>query len=132
MSCSGVTVDMFGDASLIIIMIGVVTGVSVDVLAGVMAALEFAIISEPFKEFSCSAACDCWPLPLLDCARVLQTWMPAYHVWSSLVLPAPPQCLNQEPPRPQQLCLPDFLMEPHLGHTELLVVVVVGSAGVYV
>jgi hypothetical protein len=39
-------------------------------------------------------------------------------------LSALPQFLNQEPPRPQQLALPDFLMVPHLGHTAALVVVV--------
>ena len=34
------------------------------------------------------------------CGRVLQTWMPSYHVRSSLSFPALPQFLNQEPPRP--------------------------------
>jgi hypothetical protein len=33
--------------------------------------------------------------------------------------------------RPQQLILPDFAMVPHLGHTELMDVVVVVAAGVY-
>ena len=40
-----------------------------------------------------------------------------------------PQFLNQEPPRPQQLVSPDFLMVPHLGHEELPVCVV--AAGVH-
>ena len=44
-------------------------------------------------------------------------------------LPALPQFLNQDPPRPQQLSLPDFSMVPHLGHTELVAVVV--TAGVH-
>ena len=33
--------------------------------------------------------------------------------------PLSPHLLNQEPPRAQQLSLPDFLVVPHLGHTEL-------------
>ena len=44
------------------------------------------------------------------------------------MLPAPPQLLNQEPPRPQQLGLPDFTIAPHLGHSELTVVVVVSAS----
>merc|ERR1712032_86042 len=60
---------------------------------------------------------------VLDCGSVLQAWMPSYHVYSSLALPAVPQSPNQEPPRPQQLIFPDFAMMPHLGHTELIVVV---------
>ena len=66
---------------------------------------------------------------VLDCDRALQVWIPSYHVWWSFVLPAPPQFLNQEPPRPQQLLLPDFVA-PHMGHTEIVIVVVV-SAGVF-
>ena len=65
-----------------------------------------------------------------DRVHVLQACIPSYHVCRSLVLPAPPQFLNQEPPRPQQLILPDCDMVPHLGHTEPLAVVVV-SDGVF-
>jgi hypothetical protein len=43
-------------------------------------------------------------------------------VWRAL--PALPHFLNQEPPRPQQLLLRDFAMVPHLGQTELMVLVV--------
>jgi hypothetical protein len=39
--------------------------------------------------------------------------------------------LNHEPPRPQQLLFPDFAMMPHLGHTEVMVVVVVAGGGFY-
>ena len=53
--------------------------------------------------------------------------MPSDHVCRSLVLLEPPQLLNQEPPRPQQLLFPDFGMVPHLGHTEVMVVVVAGD-----
>jgi len=42
-----------------------------------------------------------------------------------LALPARPQFLNQEPPRPQQLIFPDFEMVLHLRHTELMMVDVV-------
>ena len=58
----------------------------------------------------------------LNCDRALQAWMPSYHVWRMFELPAAPQFPNQEPPAPQQLSLPDFLMLPHLAHTELMVV----------
>ena len=56
-----------------------------------------------------------------NCGRALQLWIPSYHVWRSFA--TPPQFLNQEPPRPQQLLLPDFLMIPHLTHTGLTVVI---------
>ena len=47
-------------------MVGVmIEAVGVNVLAGVMTDVEF-VISEPFKEFSCWAAFDCWTLALLD------------------------------------------------------------------
>ena len=86
-SCSDTAVDMSVDVLLIRFIIDILTGVGADmstevntkVLAGVMTALEF-VISETFKEFSCWAAFDCWPLALLDCGRVLQIWMPSYHV----------------------------------------------------
>ena len=74
------------------------------------------------------AAFPRWPTAILKCARALQAFMPSYHVCSSLVLPAPPQLLNQEPPRPQQLLFPDFAMVPHFGHAEVMVVFV--AAGV--
>ena len=65
----------------------------------------------------------------LDRVRALQACMPSYHVCWSLVLRAPPHFLNQEPPRPQQLLSPDFAMVPHLGHPDMMVVVLV-AAGV--
>ena len=67
----------------------------------------------------------------LDCDRALQAWMPSYHVCPKFELPALPQFRNQEPPRPQQLVLPDFSMAPHLRHTELIIVVVTaGGVGI--
>ena len=68
----------------------------------------------------------------LDCDSVLQARMPSYHVCPGLALPALPQFLNQEPLRPQQLILPDFAMMPHLGHTELMAVVVIAAARAYI
>ena len=59
------------DTLLISVISGVVTGVGVladvntNVLAGVIAAVNF-VISERLKEFSCWAAFDCWTLALLD------------------------------------------------------------------
>ena len=83
-ACSDVTIDMFVEA---LVIIGVVSGIGVnvlvdanaDVLAGTMTALEFAN-SEPFEEFSCWAAFDCWPLAALDRVSALQAWMPSYQV----------------------------------------------------
>ena len=100
--------------------------------AVVVTALEFTI-SPSLKETLCFcwASLTCWPVAALDCARGLQAWMPSYHVWSRFALPVLPQFLNQEPPKPQQLVLPDFLMVPHFGHTKLVVIMAVVS-GVYV
>ena len=94
-----------------------------------MTTFEFAV-PIPLERFRCWDACDCWAMNALDCASVLQTWMPSYHVWPSLTWIALPQFPNQEPLRPQQLDLADLAMMPHLRHTELMVVAV--AAGVYV
>ena len=53
--------------------------------------------------------------------------MPSYHVCWNAVLPVAPQFPNQEPPRAQQLSLPDFAMVPHVRHTELMVVIVAAN-----
>ena len=103
--------------------IEVLPDVSANAFAVVMTALK-SPMSLPLERVSRWAPFDCRPLALLDRARVLQTWIPSYHVCRTLPLSARPQFLNQEPPRPQQLLLPDFPMMPHLGHTELMVVVV--------
>ena len=70
-------------------------------------------------------------MTLLDCDRALHAWIPSYHVCRCFVLPSPSQFLNQEPPRPQQLFLPDFSMVPHLGQTDWTVVNV-ATAGIYI
>ena len=67
-------------------------------------------------------------MAVFDCDRVLQAWMPSDHVWSSFELPILPQFLNQDPPRPQQLILPDFLIVPHLEHAELIAIVAVAAS----
>ena len=101
-----------------------------DVLA-VATALKF-IMSTSLEEellLFCRRAFACWAKAILDCDRALQARMPSYHVWWSLALLLLPQFLNQEPPGPQQLFFPDFAMEPHVRHTELMIVVV--AAGIY-
>ena len=69
---------------------------------------------------------------LSNCDRVLQASMPSYHVRRILALTALPHFLNQEPPRPQQLALPDFSMIPHVGHADPLDVIVVVAVSIHV
>ena len=71
-----------------------------------------------------SAALACGPMTILERARALHACMPSYHVCWSLALPAPPQFLNQEPPRAQQLIFPDFEIVAHSRHALPMVVVV--------
>jgi hypothetical protein len=47
---------------------------------------------------------------------LLQVCTPSDQLCSTLLLPNPPQFLNQEPPGAQQLTLPDFANLPHVGH----------------
>ena len=53
----------------------------------------------------------------------LQAATPSNHLWLTFLLRAPPQFLNQAPPRAQQLFLPDFPNVPHIGHIIGLVIV---------
>ena len=101
-----------------------------NVLTGVTTVVEFTM-SESLEKWVIFdwAAFTGWPMVGLGCHRVLQAWIPSYHVWSSLELPALPQFPNQEPSRPQQLSFPDFLAVPHLGHAKPIAVVV--TARVY-
>ena len=58
--------------------------------------------------------------------------MPLYHVRARFPLPVPPQFPYQEPPRPQQLILPDFLMMPQSRHTgPPMDVVVTAGCGIW-
>ena len=111
--------------------IGIVPGFNVDALADVntnmstatITELEFTVSLEDPLRF-CLAARSCWRIAALDCPCFLQTRTPSYHVCTTCVLPVPAQFPNQEPPRPQQLSLPDFRIVPHLAQTELMVFVV--------
>ena len=73
---------------------------------------------------NCSKVCRCWPITAVSGCPASQAWMPSYHVCGSFVLPVAPHFPNQEPPRAQQLSLPDLLMVPHLRHKESMIVVV--------
>merc|ERR1712151_995856 len=53
----------------------------------------------------------------------LQASTPSNHLWSTFLLPAPPQFLNQAPPGAQQLTRPDFLKVPHFVHVMVLAIV---------
>ena len=79
---SGVAVGVLMDA-----LAGVPTGIDIAVLAdvnvinvftGVML-VEFAM-SATSKGFGCWTAFDCRRTAVLNCARVLQAWIPSYHV----------------------------------------------------
>jgi len=65
--------------------------------------------------------CSCLPTTARNCA--LQTPMPSCHVCLNCPFAALPHFPNQEPPWPQQLALPDLLIIPQAGQTELAVVV---------
>ena len=120
-----VLIDLLTDT-----MVGIVNGIGVDVLTDVnstpltatMTGLDLTAMAESSADslFFFSTALSRWPIAALDC-RTLQTRMPSYHVCSTFALSAPPQLPNQEPPRPQQLILPDFGVVPHLTHMELTV-----------
>merc|ERR1712224_960380 len=94
-----------------------------------MAALDFMTMATSLEDDSLVSRCgalSCWPITAFECARALQARMPSYHVCPEFSLPAAPQFPNQEPPRPQQLVLPDLWIVPHLTHNELMVVVLTG------
>ena len=59
----------------VVVKVLVLADVSANAFAVVMTLLEFPVTT-PLGEFSRSAALDCRPLALLDCARVLQTRIP--------------------------------------------------------
>ena len=102
--------------------------VNVNVLAAVVSTLKFGM-PIPLGESSCCTVFECWSKGILARAHGLHARMPWDHVCLMFASRALPQFPNQEPPRAQQLLLPDFLMVPHSEHTETMVAVV--SAGVY-
>ena len=69
-------------------LLGVRTGVDITVLPvvrviGVFVGATTAFdvtLPVPFEESRCWAAFDCRSRARLDCAGVLQAWMPSYHV----------------------------------------------------
>ena len=73
------------------------------------------------------AAFSCLAMAVLDCARVSHARKPSCHVYSLVELPTVPQLFNQEPPRAQQLLLPDFLVVPHFRQKGLMRVLLVPS-----
>ena len=85
---SDAVVDLLIDELAVVlagVMIGVVLGITDEVLADVnvnvcAAALVGFPMPTTLEEFSCWAAFRCWPLTVLNCDRVLQAWMPSYHV----------------------------------------------------
>ena len=102
--------------------------VLVDVSSTIMS--ELALSLPTLEDLSSWAVFDSLFLAIFSCVRASQAWKPSCHVCSRFVLPGLPHLLNQEPPRPQQLLLPDFPMIPHLGHTTLMVVL--ARAGVWI
>ena len=101
----------------------VLANMNVNLSAAVMTTLEFPM-PIPYEESSFSAPFGCRALTVFNCSRVMHARMPSYQVWRNLALTSFPQFPNQDPPRPQQLALPDLLIVPHSGHTDMLAVVV--------
>ena len=110
--------------------------VYVGVVSNMCAVTMTAFASRPMLA-SCEEAfvCSCKTLACCRSAKrnrhVLQACMPLYHVRERCTLPVFPQSPYQEPPCPQQLSLPDFLMMPHAEHTRLMGFVVVAGVGMW-
>ena len=63
-----------------VVAMGMVALVEVVVVrVGAMTEVKF-VMPEALTGLSCWAAFDCLAMAGLDCARVLQAWMPSYHV----------------------------------------------------
>ena len=86
----GMAVDLFldmlcGELTVVIsvalcsIRVYVLLDVNVNVFAGVMLEVTF-VMPAPIENFRCLAAFDCLSMAALDCDRVLQAWIPSYHV----------------------------------------------------
>ena len=111
--------DSWAGVLIDVLTIGALAEVGLNVPAGVMLGVGVNILTE----FESMVAFSCWPMAVLNRNRVLHARMPSTHVCSRFELPALLHFLNQEPPRPQQLILPDLSTRPHLGHTGPIVVV---------
>ena len=90
-----------------------------NVLFATVSALKFDIPA-PSDNPSSSAPLDSSTDATSHRDHSLQASMPSDHVCSCLESPALPHFPNQDPPRLQQLLLPDFLMMPHLEHTAIV------------
>ena len=95
---------------------GIGAEANVRALTNMLATLESVSFEESF--LSRWASFKCWLMAVRD----LQTCKPSDHVWSRFVLPSLPQLPNQEPPRPQQLIMPDFFVMPHFGQRKSILV----------
>ena len=100
-----------------------IVGFGIGILTDIFMIVAVVVLLFDWKTCSCctTAAWNC---------RSLQARMPSCHVWPRFEFPALPHFPTQEPPRPQQLSLPDFFMVPHSGHTELANVVVTTDVGI--
>ena len=113
---------------MVCIGVDVLTGVNSTLLADTMTNLEFMMMTLLSAGVLCfrSEALSGWCIAASSC-RPLQARMPSCHVCSTFTLPKAPQLPNQEPPRPQQLILPDFWVAPHLAHVESMVFVIAAA-----
>ena len=126
----GMVLDIFIDISVRTVNgfasnIGVSADVDANVWVTVMCVWEFTTLLPSLESSSlfCWTAFRCWSITAILGWRALHVSMPSYHVCLSFVLPVAPQFPNQDPPRAQQLSLPEFLIFPHLRHEKLIVVV---------
>ena len=101
-------------AILVAYALALVIDVLIDTLADV---LDEVITSDKPSSW---AAFDSSTDATFDRAHSLQARMPSDHVCSWFESTALPHFPNQDPPRLQQLLLPDFLMIPHLEHTGIV------------
>ena len=108
-------IDALADRAIV-----VVPYINVDLLSGMVAntALESTpMLASSEKAFCFSCKICRWRSTAAWNCCDLQTRIPSYHVLPRDMLPALRQFPYQEPPCPQQLILPDFLMMPHSRHT---------------
>ena len=74
---AGPNIDVLLDA-----LFDMLTSADVIMLAVVMTASEFILLSVSLEEslLSCCAPCSCWSMTVLDCDRALQAWKPSDHL----------------------------------------------------
>ena len=118
-----------GDDEVVVIasVLALRIGVSNDLVISLIFGDFFLLLARVAIGLLVGSTVGCWRIAAVDCPRSLQTRMPSDHACTTCVLPAPPQFPNQEPPRPQQLSLPDLRMVPHLAQTEPMAFVVAAA-----